>query len=51
MKNIAVLIYDVTIEYHYTLINGILSFFKDKEDANVFIAPLNVPHITSFENN
>lgn len=51
MKNIAVLIYDVTIEYHYTLINGILSFFKDKKDANVFIAPLNVPHITSFENN
>ena len=51
MKNIAVLLYDVTIEYHYTLINGILSFFKDKVDANVFIAPVNVPHVTSFESN
>ena len=51
MKNIAVLLYDVTIEYHYTLINGILSFFKDKVDANVFIAPVNVPHVVSFESN
>ena len=51
MKNIAVLIYNVTIEYHVTLIDGILDYFKDKYDANVFIAPVNVPHVSTFDSN
>lgn len=47
MKNVAVLIYDLTIEYHITVVDGILSFFKDKEDVNLFIAPVNAPHATT----
>lgn len=49
MKNIAVLIYDVTVEYHVTLVEGILKYFKDKKDVNVFIAPINIPHSFSFD--
>lgn len=49
MKNIAVLIYDLTVEYHITVLDGILSFFKDRNDVNVLIAPVNVPHATTNE--
>ena len=51
MKNIAVLIYNVTIEYHVTLIDGILDYYKNKKDANVFIAPVNVPHVSTIDSN
>ena len=49
MKNIAVLIYDMTIEYQITIIDGISSFFKNKKDVNLFIAPVNVPHAITSE--
>ena len=49
MKNIAVLIYDTTIEYQITIIDGISSFFKNKKDVNLFIAPVNVPHAITSE--
>ena len=48
MKNIAVLIYDMTIEYQITVINGVASYFEGMKDVSMFIAPVNVPHaITS----
>lgn len=49
MKNIAVLIYNITVEYHVTLTEGILDYFKDKNDVNVFIVPLNMPHTLTFD--
>jgi len=47
MKNIAVLIYDLTVEYHITLVDGMLSFLEKKDDVRLFIAPVNVPHATT----
>lgn len=44
MKNIAVLIYNVIIEYNLDVLNGILSFFEDKKDCRVIVAPVNAPH-------
>lgn len=49
MKNIAVLLYDLVAEYHITVVDGILSFFKEKKDVSLFIAPVNVPHATTNE--
>ena len=49
MKNIAVLIYDITIEYHVTLTDGILGFLDEKKDVNVLIAPVNAPHSSQFD--
>lgn len=48
MKNIVVLIYDLTVEYHITIMDGISSFFKDKKDVNLLITPVCVPHATTF---
>lgn len=49
MKNIAVLIYDMTIEYQITVVNGIVSYFEGIKDVNLFIAPVNVPHAITSE--
>lgn len=49
MKNIALLTYDLSIEYHISILDGILSYFKDKPDVSFFIAPVNVPHATTYE--
>lgn len=49
MKNVAVLIYDLTVEYHIAIVNGIMEYFSDKDDINVFVAPVAVPHATNFE--
>lgn len=49
MKNIAVLLYDLVVEYHITIVDGILSFFNEKKDVSFFIAPVNVPHATTNE--
>ncbi|MBR5647260.1 MAG: GGDEF domain-containing protein [Treponema sp.] len=48
MKNIVVLIYDLTVEYHITIMDGISSFFKDKKDVNLLITPACIPHATTF---
>lgn len=44
MKTIAVLIYDVTIEYHVQVIDGITSYFKDKPDVSLCVVPINAAH-------
>lgn len=49
MKNVAVLIYDLTIEYHITVVEGILKYFSDKYDVSVFLAPVCAPHSTTFD--
>jgi len=48
MKKIAVLSYDLSVEYHITVVDGILSFFNEKkDDVVIFLAPVNVPHATT----
>ena len=49
MKNIAVLVYELTIEYNATVLNGIVDFFAQKNDVRLFISPVNVPKSTSAE--
>lgn len=49
MKNVAVLIYDLTVEYHITVVEGILKFFSDKWDIGVFLAPVCAPHDTTYD--
>ena len=40
MKNIAVLVYELTIEYNATVLNGIVDFFAQKNDVRLFISPI-----------
>ena len=50
MKNIAVLVYDLTVEYNIVVTDGVLDFFKDKEeDFHIIISTLNAPHSTNFD--
>lgn len=50
MKNIAVLVYDLTVEYNIVVTDGVLDFFKDKgEDFHLIISTLNAPHSTNFD--
>lgn len=49
MKNIAVLVYELTIEYNATVLNGIVDFFAQKNDVRLFISPVNVPKSTTAE--
>lgn len=49
MKNIAVLVYELTIEYNITVLDGIVDFFKDKKDFNLIISPVNVPKANTAE--
>ena len=49
MKNIAVLVYELTVEYNITVLDGIVSFFKDKKDINLIISPVNVPKANTAE--
>lgn len=44
MKNIAVLIYDLTIEYHLSIVEGITRYFDDKPDVTLTIVPVNAAH-------
>ena len=41
---IAVLVYDLTIEYNVTVVEGIVSFFEDKKDVKLIISPTNIPN-------
>ncbi len=34
MKNIAVLVYDLTVEYNIVVVDGITDYFKDKDDVH-----------------
>lgn len=49
MKNIAVLIYDLTVEYNIVVTNGITDFFKDKDDVHVIISTTNSPHNEAYQ--
>lgn len=40
---IAVLVYDLTIEYNVVVLNGIVSFFEDKKDVQLIISPVYLP--------
>lgn len=49
MRNIAVLVYDLTIEYNIVVVDGILDYFKNKEDVHVIISTINAPHNEAFQ--
>ena len=49
MKNIAVLVYDLTVEYNIVVTNGIIDFFKDKDDVHVIISTTNSPHNEAYQ--
>ena len=49
MKNIAILVYDLTVEYNIAVVDGILDFFKKKNDVHAIISSLNAPHATNFD--
>lgn len=49
MKNIAVLFYDITVEYHLIIASGIKDFFKEKNDAKLYFVPVCAPKVTDFE--
>lgn len=43
MKTIGVIVYDFMLEYNITVLEGIGSYFKDKDDVRLVIVPVNVP--------
>lgn len=43
MKRVAVVVFDLMIEYNITIVDGIEDYFKDKEDVKVIVAPVCVP--------
>ena len=49
MKNIAVLVYDLTVEYNIVVTDGITNFFKDKDDVHVIISTTSTPHNERFQ--
>ena len=49
MKNIAVLVYDLTVEYNIVVTDGITDFFKDKDDVHVIISTTSSPHNERFQ--
>lgn len=49
MKNIAILVYDLTVEYNIVVVDGILDFLKTKDDVHAIISSLNAPHATTFD--
>lgn len=49
MKNIAVLVYDFTVEYNIVVTDGITDFFKDKDDVHVIISTTSTPHNERFQ--
>ena len=38
MKNIAVLVYDLTVEYNIVVVDGIIDYLRDKNDVHVIIS-------------
>ena len=49
MKCIAVLVYELTIEYNTKVLDGIVDFFDTKDDVKLIISPINVPNSSSSE--
>ena len=44
MKNIAVLVHSITIEYAVEVLNGISSFFSSNDDVRLIVAQVKNPH-------
>lgn len=49
MKNIAVLVYELTIEYNSTVLTGIIDYFDQKKDVRLVISPVNIPNAETSE--
>ena len=49
MKCIAVLVYELTIEYNTKVLDGIVDFFEKRDDVKLIISPINVPNSSSSE--
>ncbi len=49
MKNIAVLIFDLTVEYNIVVVDGIIDYLKKKDDVHVIISTINAPHNEAFQ--
>ena len=49
MKNIAVLVYDLTVEYNIVVVDGITDYFKDKDDVHLIISTTNSPHNEAYQ--
>ena len=47
MKKIGVLVHALTVEYALEVLNGIFSFFSDKQDVQFFVAQTKEPHTDS----
>lgn len=47
MYNIAVLVYDLINNYNHTVVDGIVSYFENKEDVRTIVVPVNVPYAQS----
>lgn len=47
MKNIAVLVHTLAVEYAATVVSGVYDFFKDKEDVKLYITQTRQPHYKS----
>ena len=44
MKNIAVFVYNIINDYTSSVVEGIKSFFMDKQDYRLVYSTVNVPH-------
>lgn len=49
MKNIAVLVFDLTVEYNIIVVDGICDYFKSKDDVHVITSTINAPHNEAFQ--
>ena len=47
MKKIGVLVHALTVEYALEVLNGIFSYFSDKQDVQFFVAQTKEPHTDS----
>ena len=47
MKKIVVLVHALTVEYALEILNGIFSYFTDKQDVQFFVAQTKEPHTDS----
>ncbi len=49
MKNVAVLVFDLTVEYNIVVVDGICDFFESKDDVHVITSTINSPQNQEFQ--
>lgn len=49
MKNIAVLVFDLTVEYNIVVVDGICDYLCTKDDVHVITSTVNTPHNQEFQ--